>query len=80
MNEPAGWPRRAPAPGDIAEVELQMIATNQARAAAAGTVHGPHCAGTLRNGNACRKLLALVVSAPWIIECPRCGYRNGSDS
>ncbi len=39
------------------------------------TVEYPRCGGYFRK-EVCGKLLAVKVSSPWAIECPRCGFRN----
>lgn len=34
------------------------------------------CTFTRADGNACNRLLALIVSRPWRIQCPRCKAIN----
>lgn len=35
----------------------------------------PRCQGTSR-GRACHRMLAELVTRPWVIKCSRCGYVN----
>ena len=38
---------------------------------------GPRCEGVnLSNGQRCGRMLAVQVSRPWTLDCPRCNTRN----
>jgi len=41
------------------------------------TDFGPRCSGSLRDGRNCNKLLGLLFTRPWAMECPKCGTQNG---
>lgn len=49
---------------------------------------GPKCTGLHRDTRKnsptfdqmvpCEKLLGLILTPPWVVDCPRCGTRNAS--
>lgn len=67
--------RQEPEGGNLADLQIPPGENDSGRYGV--TDLGPRCEGVnLSNGQRCGRMLAVQVTRPWVLDCPRCHSRN----